>query len=125
MDGIRDGIRRRLEQELETAISRLRPLNRAMAVEELPRGIGCSWHFADEVDAIQASESREIGLATRELLVTRVNHLVVALDQLNEGEYGTCGECGEPVAPARLRAMPEVQCCVRCQDRLEHIGRRA
>jgi DnaK suppressor protein len=125
MDGIRDGIRRRLEQELETAISRLRPLNRAMAVEELPRGIGCSCHFADEVDTIQASESREIALATRELLVTRVNHLSVALDQLDEGEYGTCGECGEPVAPARLRFMPEVQRCVRCQDRLEHIGRRA
>jgi DnaK suppressor protein len=125
MDGIRDGIRKRLEQELETAISRLRPLNRAMAVEELPRGIGCSSHFADEVDAIQASESREIGLATRELLVSRVNHLLVALDQLDEGQYGTCGECGEPVAPARLRVMPEVRCCVLCQDRLEHIGRRA
>jgi DnaK suppressor protein len=125
MDSIRDGIRKRLEQELQTAVSRLRPLDGAVAVEEWPGAIGSTCHFADEGDAIQASESREIGFATRELLLTRVNHLSAALAQLNEGEYGTCGECGESISPARLHAMPEVQCCVRCQDRLERLDRRA
>lgn len=125
MDGIRDGIRERLEQELQTAVSRLRPLDGAVAVEELPGAIGTTCHFADEVDQIQASESREIGFATRELLLARVNHLSAALDQLNEGKYGTCLECGEPISPARLHAMPEVRCCVRCQDRLEHRARTA
>jgi RNA polymerase-binding transcription factor DksA len=125
MDSIRDGIRERLEQELQTAVSRLRPLDGTVAVEEWPGAIGSTCHFADEGDAIQVSESREIGFATRELLLTRVNRLSTALAQLNEGQYGTCGECGEPISPARLRAMAEVQCCVRCQDRLERIGRRA
>jgi RNA polymerase-binding transcription factor DksA len=32
-------------------------------------------------------------------------------------------ECEEAIAPARLRAMPEVLTCVRCQDRLERLGR--
>jgi len=32
-----------------------------------------------------------------------------------------CEECGEAIAPARLRAMPEVTTCVRCQDRLERM----
>jgi RNA polymerase-binding transcription factor DksA len=122
MDSMRDGIRRRLEQELLTAVSRLRPLG-AVAVDEGPGAIGSTCHFADEGDAIQASESRDIGFATRELLLTRVNHLSAALAQLNEGEYGTCEECGESISPARLHAMPEVQCCVRCQDRLERLGR--
>jgi DnaK suppressor protein len=58
-------------------------------------------------------------------LLTRVNRLSAALAQLNEGQYGTWGECSEPISPARLRAMAEVQCCVRCQDRLERFGRRA
>ena len=53
----------------------------------------------------------------------RVNALSAALDRLNDGEYGTCVECGEDIAPARLRALPEVQTCVRCQDRLERLGR--
>jgi DnaK suppressor protein len=125
MDSIGVGIRKRLEQELQTAVSRLRPLDVAVAVEEWPGAIGSPCHFADGGDAIQASENREIGFATRELLLTRVNHLLAALAQLNEGEYGTCGECGESISPARLHSMPEVQCCVRCQDQLERLGRRA
>ena len=91
------------------------------AVEET---IGGTCPFADEVDGIQASESREIGFATRELVLERVNRLSAALDRMNEGGYGACVECDEPISPARLDALPEVQTCVRCQDRLERPGPR-
>jgi RNA polymerase-binding transcription factor DksA len=116
-------IRERLEADLRVAMSRLRQMGGAVAVEELPGAIGNNTPFADEVDEIQANESREIGFATRELLVERVNRLSAALDRLAEGEYGTCVECSEEISPARLRAMPEVQTCVRCQDRIERLGR--
>jgi len=116
-------IRQRLEADLNVAMSRLRQMGGAVAVEELPGAIGNNSPFADEVDEIQANESREIGFATRELLVERVNRLSAALDRLAEGEYGTCVECGEEISPARLQAMPEVQTCVRCQDRIERLGR--
>lgn len=116
-------IRQRLEHDLNTVIARLRHLEGGVAVEELPRPIGTNSPFADEVDEIQASERREIGFATRELLVGRAKRLSGALDRLREGQYGTCVECEEPISPARLRALPEVQTCVRCQDRLERVGR--
>ncbi len=119
-----ESIRKRLEQDLRVAADRLRQMGGAVAVEEAPGAIGDNTPFADEVDEIQANESREIGFATRELLVERVNRLSAALDRLNEGDYGTCVECDEPISPARLRAMPEVQTCVRCQDRIERLGRR-
>ena len=119
-----DHIGPRLEQDLMVAISRLRQLGGAVAVNELSREIRDHSPFADEVDAIQANESREIGFATRELLVERVKRLSAALNRLKEGEYGTCVECDELISPARLDAMPEVQTCVRCQDRLERLGRR-
>jgi DnaK suppressor protein len=119
-----ESIRKRLEQDLQMAVSRLRQMGGAVAVEELPGAIGDNSPFADEVDVIQANASREIGFATRELLVDRVNRLSAALDRLAEGDYGTCVECDEPISPARLRAMPEVQTCVRCQDRIERLGRR-
>jgi len=89
------------------------------ALEEILGASGQRWAFADEVDEIQANERREIGFATRELLVERVNRITAALDRLNDGEYGTCVECGEKIAAARLRALPEVQTCVRCQDMIE------
>ncbi|HEX3176417.1 MAG TPA: TraR/DksA C4-type zinc finger protein [Methylomirabilota bacterium] len=116
-------IRKRLEQELRTAAGRLRHMAGAAALEELLGPTGEHWAYADEVDEIQANERREIGFATRELLVERVNALSAALDRLNDGEYGVCTECGEGIAPARLHALPEVQTCVRCQDRIERYGR--
>ena len=64
-----------------------------------------------------------IGEKTREILVQHVNRLSAALDRLNDGEYGVCGDCAEPISPARLHVMPEVQTCVRCQDGIERVGR--
>src|SRR5262249_57142503 len=86
-----------------------------------PRGE--HWSFADEVDEIQANERREIGFATRELLVDRVNRITAALERLDAGDYGVCTECGEEIAAARLRAMPEGLTCVRGQDRLDRASR--
>jgi RNA polymerase-binding transcription factor len=114
--------RTRLDQDLKAAVSRLRQLGAAAAVEERPATIGDTCPFADAVDGIQAGESREIGFATRELVLERVNRLSAALDRMNAGEYGTCVECDAPISLARLAAMPEAQTCVRCQDGLERLG---
>ena len=118
-----DGIRKRLEQDLRIAVGRLRQAGGAAALEDLLGTTGEHWAYADEVDEIQANERREIGFATRELLVERVNRIIQALDRLDSGGYGVCVECNEAIAPARLRAMPEVTTCVRCQDRLERMSR--
>jgi RNA polymerase-binding transcription factor DksA len=116
-------IQERLEEELQGAVNRLRRIDGAVALEDFPGVIGDNSPFADEVDEIQANEGREIGFATRTLLVERVHKLRNALEHLRDGDYGTCIECGEPIAAARLRAMPEVETCVRCQDRIERYGR--
>ena len=118
-----DSVRERLERDLRTAVGRLRQMGGGAMLEELPGAIGDNSPFADEMDEIQASESREIGFATRGLLVERVNRLSAALDRLNDGVYGTCVECEEPISPARLRAMPEVLTCFSCQDQIERFGR--
>ena len=115
------GIRERLEQDLLTAVSRLRRMDSAVALEELPAPVVAA--DGDDFDEVQELERREIGFATRELLIERVHRLQAALDRLRDGEYGTCVECGEEIAPARLRVMPEVLTCVRCQDRLERASR--
>ena len=118
-----DPIRNRLEQDLRTAVRRLRQVGGAAAIEDVARTVGDGNGFADEMDSIQANERREIEFATRELLVDRVRRLGAALERLDEGDYGICVECEEPIPAARLKAMPEVTTCVRCQDRLERYGR--
>jgi len=114
-----DEIRQRLESELSHTMNRIRQLGGAVILEEFPGALGDYTPLADEVDVIRLNEDREMSFATRSLLVERANKLAEALERLRGGEYGLCEECGEPIAPARLRAMPEVTRCVRCQDRVE------
>ena len=37
-----------------------------------------------------------------------------ALEKLDEGTYGTCDNCGRPIASARLRFSPESVLCIDC-----------
>jgi DnaK suppressor protein len=120
-----DEVRERLVRELRGTIERLRQLGGAMVIEDTPGAIGDNSPFADEMDVIQLNEDREISFATRSLLIDRANKLADALERVEEGAYGVCEECGEPIAPARLKVMPEVTTCVRCQDRIERELRRS
>ncbi len=42
-----------------------------------------------------------------------------ALDAIENGHYGICEECEEPINPKRLLIMPFTLLCVRCQSELE------
>ena len=114
-----DEIKKRLERELSHTMERIRRMGGGVVFEDFPGAVADNTALADEVDVIQENEDREMSFATRSLLVERANKLTEALERLRDGEYGTCQECGEQIAPARLRVMPEVTTCVRCQDRLE------
>jgi DnaK suppressor protein len=37
-----------------------------------------------------------------------------ALAKLDEDTYGACDVCGKPIAPGRLRAMPDSVLCLTC-----------
>lgn len=118
-----EDIRKKLEHELSHTVHRIRQMGGAVVMEEFAGALGDNSPFADEVDLIQVNENREMSFATRSMLVERANKLAEALERLRGGAYGICQECEEPIAPARLRAMPEVTTCVRCQDRLERMKR--
>jgi len=37
-----------------------------------------------------------------------------ALEEIEDGTYGVCGECGRTIAKLRLDAVPYATACVRC-----------
>ncbi len=76
----------------------------------------------DVGDEAQASERHDLSLATRERLANRIGRLTAALQRVDEGTYGTCTICGEPISPKRLAALPEAETCLPCQETLERIG---
>jgi DnaK suppressor protein len=42
-----------------------------------------------------------------------------AIERMDDGEYGTCMECGEKISRKRLDAVPWARFCVPCQERVE------
>ena len=42
-----------------------------------------------------------------------------ALARIDDGTYGTCESCGEPIGKARLQAFPRAVLCVTCKQREE------
>lgn len=114
-----DHIRRQLESELDRTMDRIRYSTGSILVEEWSSAVDANGSLADGGDVICRNADREMSFATRSLLVDRARKLGQALQRLRDGDYGRCEECDEVIAPARLRAMPEVTTCVRCQDMLE------
>lgn len=101
--------RRLLTRELADLVERLDGLPPLEA--EALRG--------DEADRIQARDEHDLGVADRARLQARRGLLMAAIDRLIDGTYGLCLDCGATIAPARLRALPEVALCLGCQAELE------
>jgi RNA polymerase-binding transcription factor DksA len=119
MESISDTLR----QELTVAIDRYRRTAGVAALEDVLGPDAVKSAFANVSDGVQASESRELGFATREILAGRIRCLTAALERWERGVYGTCRECEAPIPAARLRAIPEVETCVWCQHRIERERR--
>lgn len=104
-------IERNIRKELQTITALLRRHEEPAAAES---------SGGDFFDAAQAVEHREREHLNVGRLADRARRLQAALDRVHAGDYGTCTECGEQIAPVRLEAIPAADACLRCQERLEH-----
>ncbi|HEY0822974.1 MAG TPA: TraR/DksA family transcriptional regulator [Ramlibacter sp.] len=51
-----------------------------------------------------------------------LSQIVVALRRVEDGSYGFCDDCGEPIDERRLRALPATAFCTACQTIHERPG---
>jgi len=51
---------------------------------------------------------------------TELDQVNQALARLDAGEYGLCAHCEEPIAEARLKALPYATLCIQCAEEAEH-----
>ena len=77
---------------------------------------GHAMHLADVATDMYDREF-SLGLASneRELL----NRIESALQRLTQKTFGQCTICKKSIAVARLKALPYVETCVKCQEQLE------
>ena len=65
----------------------------------------------------EATESFELEkrLALEQQLRDHLAEVEHALRKLDEGTYGLCDSCGQPIALDRLEALPQASLCVNCK----------
>ena len=70
----------------------------------------------DEMDLASSEylQSFEFRLRGREK--AHLAKLELALRKIDDGSFGICVECGEPINKKRLEARPETQLCIRCKE---------
>ncbi|WP_308217272.1 TraR/DksA family transcriptional regulator [Streptantibioticus silvisoli] len=70
-----------------------------------------------DVGTKNISREHEMSLAdnAREMLI-QTEH---ALERLDNGTYGRCESCGNPIGKARVLAFPRATLCVECKQRTE------
>jgi DnaK suppressor protein len=70
----------------------------------------------DEMDLASSEylQSFEFRLRGREK--THLEKLELALKKIDDGTFGTCEICEEPIAKKRLEARPETGLCIRCKE---------
>ncbi len=71
---------------------------------------------ADDVDLAQLTAERELAITNLDRLTSLKRQIRAALARIEEGTYGVCLECDEPISPNRLNAVPWTALCVRCQE---------
>lgn len=68
------------------------------------------------MDAMQA---QAVAQATRERRESTLKEIALALQRIEDDEYGDCLSCGEPINPRRLEADPTASFCIDCASKLE------
>ena len=59
----------------------------------------------------------DIGMVTRD--IAELQEVEAALMRIEDGTYGTCIHCGEPIGWPRLNAQPTAERCIACQQAFE------
>jgi DnaK suppressor protein len=68
------------------------------------------------MDAMQAQAMAQASGLRREATLRRI---AAALKRVDEGDYGVCLECGEPINQKRLEFDPTALLCIDCASRAE------
>jgi DnaK suppressor protein len=105
-------LRSRLEIERKRLIEELEQLN-ISAHPTTERREGSPFGKREE----EATESFELEkrLALEKRIRDQLAEVDHAFNKFEQGSYGLCDSCGQPIDPARLEAIPHSNLCLSCK----------
>lgn len=109
--------RRRILKEMGHLENTVLKINQRDSAGDLS---GYSFHMADiGTDSMEREKAFLFASAEGRMLL-EINE---ALRRLYRGEYGVCETCEQPIAKARLQAMPHARLCLSCKEKEERAQR--
>ena len=101
-----------VRRELEARRARAR--ERIEALAQRPE-LGSAQGFGKRIgDGTTEAISRLTEIGVGESLERGLDRTERAIAKLDDGTYGTCDACGDPITQARLHAIPDSVLCVAC-----------
>ena len=70
-------------------------------------------------DTASVTLDREIDYTLEENSEQVLAAIDAALERIQQGTFGICRTCGQPIAPERLEAMPWATQCIDCKRKAE------
>ena len=70
----------------------------------------------DYIDYAVSSYTKEFLYSLTDMERNQLIQVDQALRAIDDGTYGTCDECGEPIEEKRLKAVPWATYCLGCQE---------
>jgi len=107
-------LRSRLESERKRLIEELEQLEASVRPAE-ERREGSPFGKREEEAAESSELERRLTLEKR--IRDQLAEVEHALHKFEDGTYGFCDSCGQPIDPARLEALPQASLCLRCKER--------
>lgn len=87
--------------------------NKDYSMENLDDGI------QDMADMASNAYTKEFLLSLSDSERSMLKDIQEALERIEDGSYGVCQECEEPINAKRLDAIPWARLCVPCQEKQE------
>jgi DnaK suppressor protein len=110
-------MRQRLEQkqqELQESIARLTEAH-PQPVDAIEASDGPQDFEDVAVDFLETQQEQSL-LVNQQALLIEVQR---AIERIDNGTYGKCVECGQPIPEKRLEALPWAARDVKCEEKLE------
>lgn len=108
-------IRGQLVAQREELLEQLREIEEAASNSSQPDVSGEVSFDEDSVDAGSFTFEREKDLSIAHNVRDLLGKMAKALDKIDEGTYGICESCGQPIDAARVKALPHVLLCLSCK----------
>jgi DnaK suppressor protein len=77
----------------------------------------------DEMDLASSEYLQAFTFRLRGREKNLLDKIQKALDRIDNGTFGVCEECSEPISIKRLEARPETTLCIRCKEEQERVER--